>query len=336
MTGPSPLWYTTRGAGIVVMILLSASVVLGILTNGRWTAAGIPRFVTSSLHGNISLLTLIFLVLHILTAITDSFAHLGLKDALIPFASSYRPLWMGLGVLGAELFFAVAVTSLMRGALGYGAWRAVHLLSYASWPLALLHGIGTGSDTRAWWSLLINAGCVAAVVGALAWRVLAVKVGRESWRTALTFASVAGTVAVTIFLVRGPLQPGWALAAGTPRSLLSAQSGSTSPSANSAYVLPAGLHDQLRGSVQDSGDGGARVILSDVRDPALQVVIIISDPQASSVGVALTHGAQSVCSTRAQVGGGVSATCGSTALDVEQLVESVDGSVQATLVTRAA
>jgi sulfoxide reductase heme-binding subunit YedZ len=335
MSGPSPLWYTTRGAGMVVMVLLSASVVLGILTNGRWTLSGVPRFVTSSLHSNLSLLTVVFLLLHIVTAIADSFAHLGLKDALIPFASSYRPLWMGLGVLGAEFLIAVVITSLVRGLLGYGAWRLVHLLSYASWPLALLHGIGTGSDTRAWWSLLINAGCVAAVAGSLAWRVLAVKVGRESWRTALMVTSVAGTVALALFVLRGPLQPGWAVAAGTPRNLLASQSGSSASSTQQAYVLPAGLRDQLQGTVQDDPSGAARVILSDVRDPALRLTITISDPQASAVTVSVTHGGQSVCSSAATAGGSVSATCGSTVLDVQELVEAADGSVQGTLVTQA-
>ena len=336
MSGPSPLWYTTRGAGIVVMILLTASLVLGILTNGRWTAAGIPRFVTNGLHRNLSLLTLVFLVLHILTAIADSFAQLGLKDALIPFASSYRPLWMGLGVLSAELFLALVVTSLIRGLLGYGAWRLIHLLAYASWPLALLHGIGTGSDTRAWWALLINAGCVAAVLGSLAWRVIAVATDREGWRAVLSLASAAGTVALLAFVVRGPLQPGWALAAGTPRNLLPAQTASTSSTAQSAYVLPAGLNDQLEGVVQNDAGGGARVVLSDVRDPALQVTITISNPQATDVTVSVSHGAQSLCSTSAAAGGGLTATCGSTVLDVEQLVEAADGSVQGVLVTQAA
>ena len=319
---------------MVVMILLTASVALGILTNGRFTTAGVPRFVTSSLHRNLSLLTVVFLVLHIVTAVVDSFAHLGLKDALIPFASSYRPLWMGLGVLAAELFLALVVTSLVRGVLGYRAWWLIHLLAYVSWPLALLHGIGTGSDTRAWWALAINAGCVAAVLAALAWRVTAAATDRAGWRMALTLLSAAGALGLAAFTIRGPLQPGWALAAGTPAGLL-AQGRSTATTAVS-YTLPAGLRDQLRGAVQDTSSGGVRVVLNDVRDPALQVVLTISDPQATVVGISITHGAQSICSTSSAVGGGVSATCGSTLLDVQRLVEAADGSVQGVLVTQAA
>jgi methionine sulfoxide reductase heme-binding subunit len=338
VSGPSPLWYTTRSAGMVVMILLTVSLVLGIMTNGRWTSAGVPRFVTNSLHGNLSLLALVFLVLHIVTAIVDSFAHLGLKDALIPFASSYRPLWMGLGVLSAELFAALVVTSLVRGLIGYGAWRLIHMLAYASWPLALLHGFGTGTDTKAWWALLINLGCVGAVLIALAWRVTAATTTREGWRLGLAVATVAGTVGLLIFIVRGPLQPGWAVAAGTPPNLLvqnAGGSGSGSTAAG-AYTLPTGLQDELQGAAQPSSNGGSLVTLRDVRDPSLQLVITIADAQASAVTVAVSHNAQAVCSGPAAVSQDVSVTCGHTRLAVQRLVEAADGSVRGVLVTSSA
>ncbi|HYM49548.1 MAG TPA: ferric reductase-like transmembrane domain-containing protein [Candidatus Limnocylindrales bacterium] len=335
MSGPSVFWYTTRSAGMVLLVLLTASVVLGVLTNGRWTTAGVPRFVTSSLHRNLSLLTLVFLVLHIVTAIVDSFAHLGLKDALIPFASDYRRLWMGLGVVAAELFIALVITSLVRGLFGYGAWRLIHLLAYVSWPLALLHGVGTGSDTRAWWALLINFACVTAVFVALAWRAYAVSAARSASHGVLAIATAGGAVALIAFLLMGPLRPGWAIAAGTPANLL-IQSTSNGASTASAYTLPRGLNDQLQGSLTQTPSGGALVTLSDVRDPALQVVITISDPNATAVSVAVTHNAQAVCSTQAAVSQGLTAICGMTQLAVQRLVQNADGSVQGVLVTQAA
>jgi methionine sulfoxide reductase heme-binding subunit len=337
MTAPSPLWYTTRAAGMVLLILLSFSVLLGILTNGRWSAAGIPRFVPNSLHRNVSLLAVVFLLLHILTAIIDSFAHLGLKDALIPFASSYRPLWLGLGVLGAELFVALVITSLVRGLLGYGLWRLTHWLAYLSWPVSVLHGLGTGTDTRAWWALLINVVCVGAIVVALAWRI-AVVPGRTGWRVALATASALGALVLIGWTLRGPLQPGWAVAAGTPANLLAqitasaAASGSPRPA---AYTLPVGLNDQLQGQLQQDASGAAVVTLADVADPSLQVIIGISDPQATVVTVVINHGAQAVCSSQVSFTSTITAACGATKLSIEQLGQQQDGTVVGLLVTQA-
>lgn len=337
MTAPSPLWYTTRAAGIVLLILLTLTVVLGILTNGRWSAAGVPRFVPNSLHRNLSLLAVVFLVLHVLTAIIDSFAHLGLKDTLIPFASSYRPFWLGLGVLGAELFVALVITSLVRGLLGYGLWRLTHWLAYVSWPVSVLHGLGTGSDTKFWWALLINIICVGAVLLALAWRIAAIP-GRSGARTTLATASALGALILVGWTLRGPLQPGWAVAAGTPANLLvqatAAGTASGSP-APAAYTLPAGLRDRVQGQLQQDANGGARLTLADISDPALRVIVTVSDPQATVVTVVVNHGSQTVCSTPGVVAQGVTATCGAIRLSLEQLIQQEDGTVVGLLVTRA-
>jgi methionine sulfoxide reductase heme-binding subunit len=151
--GPSPLWYLTRATGAVALLLLTASVVLGILGAVRFGSPRWPRFLTAGLHRNLSLLVLALLAVHILTAVLDSFAPIGLKDAVVPFVSAYRPLWLGLGALAFDLLLALAATSLLRRRLGYRAWRSVHWLAYGSWPLALTHGLGTGSDAKVGWML---------------------------------------------------------------------------------------------------------------------------------------------------------------------------------------
>jgi methionine sulfoxide reductase heme-binding subunit len=166
------LWYTTRGAGAVSEILLTTVVVLGILSALRTEGSGWPRFVTTGLHRNLALMTLVFLSLHIITAIVDPFTNLGL-NALIPFASYYRTLWLGLGAISFELLLAIVVTSLLRGWLGLPAWRAIHWLTYAAWPVGIAHGLGTGTDTWSAWMLAITGACVGAVGVALVWRLTA-------------------------------------------------------------------------------------------------------------------------------------------------------------------
>src|SRR6266581_9467506 len=136
----SLLWYTTRGAGAVTLILLSSVVVLGILSTLRVQSPSWPRFLTTGLHRNLALMTLVFLALHIVTAVVDPFTNLGWAAAFVPFSSSYRTFWLGLGVIAFELLVAVTVTSLMRGFIGHRSWRAIPWLTYAAWPIGVIHG----------------------------------------------------------------------------------------------------------------------------------------------------------------------------------------------------
>jgi sulfoxide reductase heme-binding subunit YedZ len=216
--GPSAYWYLSRGTGVVAQVLLTASVVLGVLGSMRFTAAPRwPRFTIDALHRDVSLLVLAVLAVHILTSVVDSFAPIKLIDAVVPLVSTYRPLWMGLGALAFDLVLALVITSLVRRRLGYRAWRAVHWLAYASWPVAVLHGLGTGSDVKAWWMLLVTVACVAAVL---------IAVGARLARTQGEFRApgaallVLTPVGLAIFTFLGPLQHGWARRAGTPSSLL--------------------------------------------------------------------------------------------------------------------
>ena len=167
------LWLAARGAGIVSLLLFTSVVCLGVLTVVRWQSPSWPRFLSAGLHRNLALLSVVFLALHIVTAVIDPYTSLGFIAAAIPFASSYRPLWVGLGVIAFDLLLALVVSSLLRARLGQRAWRAIHWLAYAAWPLALAHGFGAGSDGSAAWMIAIQVACVAAVGGAVAWRVIA-------------------------------------------------------------------------------------------------------------------------------------------------------------------
>jgi methionine sulfoxide reductase heme-binding subunit len=169
-TNTRALWYLTRGTGLVSMILLTASLVMGITETVRWASPRWPRFITAALHKNISLLAVAFLGAHIITSIADGFVAIRWVDTVVPFAAVYRPIWLGLGAVAFDLMLALVVTSLLRQHLGYRAWRIVHWGAYACWPIAFAHGIGTGSDTRFGWDLTINLTCLGAVAVATVWR----------------------------------------------------------------------------------------------------------------------------------------------------------------------
>src|ERR1700730_5639553 len=140
------LWYTTRGAGAVTLVLLSAVVVLGLAARARFERRGWPRFLSATLHRDLALMTVVFLGLHIVTAVVDPFANLGIVAAVVPFGSYYRTFWLGLGTVAFELVLAVTLTSLLRRWIGVSAWRSVHWLAYAAWPIAVAHELGTGTD----------------------------------------------------------------------------------------------------------------------------------------------------------------------------------------------
>jgi sulfoxide reductase heme-binding subunit YedZ len=205
----------------VSLLLLTAVVVLGIATTTRREGQIWPRFLSARLHRNVSLLALVFLELHIATAVLDPFAHLGLRDAVIPFVSNYRPLWLGLGVVAAELVMALAITSALRSRITYRVWRTLHWIAYACWPLALLHGVGTGSDVRTSWLTVLDIVCVGAVFSALVgWRLGHGWPRAAAFRVSAALGSGLAVVALALWMANGPLAPGWARAAGTPSDLL--------------------------------------------------------------------------------------------------------------------
>ena len=164
------LWFATRGAGTVSLLLLTASTTLGLVTVARFQSAGWPRFFNYEMHRRIALLSIVFLAIHVLAAAFDPFTALGLRAVIVPLASSYRPLPVALGVVSLYLFVALMATSLLRRHIGQRTWRLVHWASYAMWPLALLHGITTGSDASAPWMILVETVCLAAFAGAMTWR----------------------------------------------------------------------------------------------------------------------------------------------------------------------
>ncbi|MEA2427668.1 MAG: methionine sulfoxide reductase heme-binding subunit [Thermoleophilaceae bacterium] len=213
------LWYFTRASGAASLVLLTATLVLGVVDVGRWTSPRFPRFVTDALHRTVSLLVVVFVALHVLTAVLDTFAPVRLADAVLPFGSAYRPLWLGLGAMAFDLLLALVVTSLLRARLGMRTWRVVHWTAYACWPLALVHGLGSGSDVRSGWMLWLSIGCAGVV--ALAVLVRAGAAASEGLALAWSVGALAvAGLALAVWLPSGPLARGWASKSGTPPALV--------------------------------------------------------------------------------------------------------------------
>ncbi len=251
-------WYLTRGTGIVALLLLTASIVLGVLTTSRWRTPRWPRFALSAVHRNLTLLTLVFIVVHVVTTVLDGYAPIRLVDAVVPFVSAYRPVWLGLGAVAFDLLLALVVTSLLRARLGYRLWRQIHWLAYASWPVALIHALGTGSDARRGFMLFAGFGSLVVVALAVLVRV-SVTPGRQlPVRAAATVAALVTPLAIGWWYQSGPSQQGWAKRAGTPRSLLAARHTTTR---RVAVVKPVGasFSAALAGHISESTDANGLV-----------------------------------------------------------------------------
>jgi predicted ferric reductase len=163
-------WYTSRATGIVSLLLLTAVLVLGILVNRQGRLPGLPRFAVTGIHRNLSLLSVAFIAVHIVTAVADTYVHIPLLSAVVPFTSGYERLWLGLGAISLDLMAAMIVTSLLRGRINRSLWRAVHVLAYASWPIAFAHGLGSSNDLQRGWPLGLSAACALVVAAATVWR----------------------------------------------------------------------------------------------------------------------------------------------------------------------
>ena len=249
------MWYLTRGTGVVSLLLLTGVVVLGVSGATRWRTERMPRFVVAGLHRNLSLLAILFVAAHVLTTVADGFAPIGLKDAIVPFASPYRPVWLGLGTVAFDLLLALTLTSLLRARVGLRTWRGVHWLAYAAWPVALVHALGTGSDARVGWMQLLAAACTGLVALAVLRRVAAGGSGWTAGRTAAAAGAVLVPLATLLWYAAGPGSSGWASRAGTPTALLGRAAAADLPAPPFAGRLSGRI-------VQSRPDASGRVTVS--------------------------------------------------------------------------
>jgi sulfoxide reductase heme-binding subunit YedZ len=163
-------WYLTRASGIVSLVLLTVTMLLGVATTNRVRARNWPGYAQQELHRRISMIALVMVGLHVLTSVLDTFVDISWSAVVVPFTSSYGRVWVGVGTIGLDLMVAVLISSLLRSRLRPGTWRALHWLAYLCWPVALAHTFGMGTDASEAWVVALASACILSVVAAVAWR----------------------------------------------------------------------------------------------------------------------------------------------------------------------
>jgi hypothetical protein len=202
-------WDIARSGGFVAYGLLTLAVALGLALAMRWQAPRWPRQINSELHNFVTLLSLVFVVIHVLAVWLDPFTTFGWSEVFIPFVSHYRAIWMAFGIVALYLGLALAASVWLRPYIGYEWWRRLHVLTLVVYLLVTVHGLTTGSDTRTAWGAAIYALSVL-LIAALLWIRLLTPVGGQQRRHPIW----VGVTALALFIgviatVLGPMRAGW-------------------------------------------------------------------------------------------------------------------------------
>jgi methionine sulfoxide reductase heme-binding subunit len=197
-------WYAARGAGILAYVVLSFVVVLGTTMAGKKAFKRWPKFALEDVHRFAGLLVGTFLSIHILAVAVDSYLPFSFTSLVVPLTSVYRPLWIALGVVAAELLLALAITNHYRRSIPYGFWRKAHYVNFVVWTAATLHGLGSGTDRSSPWFLALYGIATGAVVAAIGSSVARRRLLRPAWPAALGVGAVAAALVLALGL--GPLR----------------------------------------------------------------------------------------------------------------------------------
>ncbi|HYB01922.1 MAG TPA: ferric reductase-like transmembrane domain-containing protein [Ktedonobacteraceae bacterium] len=306
-------WNVARTGGFTAYILLTLAVAIGLaLTMQLQSPSYWPRLINSELHNFVTLLSVVFVSIHILAVWVDPFTRFGWNEVFIPFVSHYRATWMALGIIALYLGIAIGISTWLRPLIGYSWWRRLHILTLVVFGLVTLHGIATGSDTQTWWGLVIYGGSIALVGGLLCWRLL-VPVNDRA-RSHPVMATLVGLtiLAGLIFTVAGPLHPGWnALANGATSGNTIAQSVVPSPTQQAPSTSRGGNNPfassftaSFQGTLAKNGpDSNGNVILhmnATLSDGAQGVLVIVM--QGTQESFRGQDGGLSITSTQVKLG----------------------------------
>ena len=170
MRSDPTFWLMARASGLTAYILLTLSVLAGLILKSRPFGRALKAAAVMDLHRVLSMLGLASLGVHGTALLLDRTVHMPVMGLFVPGASPYRPVAVALGVIAAEVMALVVVSFSIRRLIGQKKWRLLHWATYGIFGLATAHGLLAGSDSAQPWTRDLYLGAVAAVVFATAWR----------------------------------------------------------------------------------------------------------------------------------------------------------------------
>jgi len=151
-------WYISRASGLVGYLLFWLSTIWGFAIASKILDPFLGRTFTFDFHEHLSLLSIGFVVLHMVVLLLDKVEPLSLVEILVPFASAYRPFWTGIGIISFYLTILVTVTFYIRSLISSKTFRTIHYLSVAAYFAALFHSLNAGTDSALTWVQWMYAG----------------------------------------------------------------------------------------------------------------------------------------------------------------------------------
>ncbi|MBA3823584.1 MAG: ferric reductase-like transmembrane domain-containing protein [Ktedonobacterales bacterium] len=255
-------WETARASGMVAYLLITLSVAVGLALTQQIQSARWPRMLNTEMHNFLALVGLVFIGVHVVAVLVDPFTHFGISAVLVPFISTYRPVWMGLGIVSLYLGFAILISTWLRPRIGYAWWRRIHVLTLLGYIGVTLHGIGSGTDTRTWWAALIYVASVAGIGALLIMRLLIPATARAKRHPVIAGLVGLGIAALAVWAIAGPAQADWGThASGIALAATTIQGNTTAANTTDPYAQ--GFADTFTGTLaQSAPDGAGNVTLT--------------------------------------------------------------------------
>jgi hypothetical protein len=289
-------WYVARSAGIVAYLLMSTSVVLGVLMSARARFTW-PRFAVEEVHRFLAILTGVFLTLHGLALLADRVVPISIRQLVIPFQTSYRPFGVGLGITSALLLLAVSLSNLVRKRLPFRVWRRIHYATLAVWLTATAHGLLAGTDRQDVWFIALLAVSVCTVGLAF--------LGRFASTVSLgTTAGVAASAVVAVLALAFAPQP-------KPPHTKTATA--TIVAARAATTIPTAFAGTVAARVQGDDSTPVLSVIGHAGGAGLRVDLLVNDGQIEQTSLALNFPTGASCrgTVTALGSNGLSGSCGS-------------------------
>lgn len=156
-------WYLTRAMAFAAYLLLTVSVLLGMLRTIARQAGERVSWIVDELHQVAATLAGLAIAGHLVTLLLDSFLPFSVGNLLLPLQEPYRATPVRLGVLALYGTALLLLSSWMRRRVPYRLWRGLHYLSFITFALVTVHGFLAGSDADEPWMRAVYAGAAAAV-----------------------------------------------------------------------------------------------------------------------------------------------------------------------------
>ncbi len=177
-------WFISRGTGIAAYLLITSSMIYGLMITTKTANGAVPAPVTFSMHEFISWLGLVLGFAHAVALMWDGYINYGPANILVPFNSEYRPIWVGIGQIAFYISALVLASFYAKKLIGHKTWRLIHYVSFITFLMLTLHGVQAGTDSNTPVMQIVYIASLATVLFLTIMRILTAKLAKPARQNA--------------------------------------------------------------------------------------------------------------------------------------------------------